>query len=110
MLRSFQGQVLADAGGDELKIRLAYALQGMFVDMGVGRRRQQQETSPDARRLRGKGGRFVRQNGRQAKQWYSKQMGHERHRLAELLTEATGRLMITSIATAMPAQAVEINL
>jgi hypothetical protein len=109
LLRSFQGQVLADAGGDELKIRLAYALQGLFVDMGVGRRRQQ-EASPDARRLRGKGGRFVRQGGRHAKTWYGKQMGHERHRLAELLTEASGRLMLTSIATALPDGPVEINL
>lgn len=109
LLASFRGQVVAAAGGDELKLRLAYAVQGLFVDMGVGRRRQK-EVAPDERRLRGRGGRFVRQGGRTAKPWYAQQMGRERHRLAELLTDATGRLALASIATVLPDGPVEINL
>ncbi|WP_460504364.1 hypothetical protein, partial [Hymenobacter agri] len=37
LYNSLAGELVSAAGGDELKLRLSYAVYGMFVDMGVGR-------------------------------------------------------------------------
>lgn len=110
LLQSFRGEVVSAAGGDELKLRLAYAVQGMFVDMGVGRGMGAGATkgSTEYNRLRNAGGKLLRHE-RKAKRWYAKQMGRERHRLGELYSNLTGRTLIASIATALPTEPVNID-
>jgi hypothetical protein len=112
LLRSFHGELLSSAGADELKIRLAYAVQGMFVDMGVGRGMGAGVTTAqgaDYNRLRNERGK-LRRHQRRAKRWYSRQMSRESKALAELYSDLVGRTMITTVATGLPAAPVQVSL
>lgn len=112
LLNSFHGELLSAAGSDELKIRLTYALQGMFVDMGVGRGMGQGVTKSqgaDYNRLRNSRGKLLRHE-RKAKRWYSKQMRREQHVLAELYSDLIGTTMIATVATALPLEPVQVEL
>jgi hypothetical protein len=110
--QSFAGSLVSAAGGDELKLRLTYAIQGVYVDMGVGRGMGAgitKDQGADYRRLRNDRGQLHRHQ-RKAKRWYSKQMAFEGKRLAELVSELWGKTMIASVATATPDEALQINL
>jgi hypothetical protein len=99
------------AGGDELKLRLTYAIQGVYTDMGVGRGMRQgitKDQGADYRRLRNDRGQLHRHQ-RKAKRWYSKQMAFEGKRLAELVSELWGKTMIASVSTAVPEASVQIT-
>ena len=111
LVNSFHGELLSAAGGDELKIRLAYAIQGMFVDMGVGRGMGKGVTkdSADYGRLRNSRGKLLRHE-RKAKKWYSRQMRREQAVLAELYSDLTGNTMVATVATGLPAEPVQVNL
>lgn len=112
LLNSFHGELLSSAGSDELKIRLAYAVQGMFVDMGVGRGMGAGITKgqgADYNRLRNSRGKLQRHE-RRAKRWYSRQMSRESKALAELYSELVGRTMITSVATGLPTEPLEVTI
>ena len=112
LYNSFLGSLLSAAGADELKIRLAYAVQGMYVDMGVGRGMGAGVTKAqgaDYNRLRNARGKLLRHE-RKAKRWYSKQMRREQHALGELYSNLTGNTMIAQIAAALPTEAVQIDL
>lgn len=110
--QSFAGSLVSAAGGDELKLRLTYAIQGMYTDMGVGRGMGAgitKDQGRDYRELRNERGQLHRHQ-RRAKRWYSKQMAFEGKRLAELVSELYGKTMIASVSTALPEQAVQVNL
>lgn len=86
LFNSFKGSVLEQAGGDRLRVEIAYAWYGQMVDMGVGRgtRSGEQKDQATERRLLGKG--YGKQ--RKPKRWYSKGrdgIGYQTHRLSELL-------------------------
>jgi hypothetical protein len=109
--QSFTGSLVSAAGGDELKLRLTYAIQGLYTDLGVGRGMGAGVTKDqgrDYRELRNDRGQLHRHQRRQ-KRWYSKQMAFEGKRLAELVSELYGKTMIASVATAVPEQAVKVN-
>lgn len=110
--QSFTGDLVSAAGGDELKLRLTYAIQGVYVDMGVGRGMGlgvTKDQGADYRRLRNDRGQLQRHQ-RRAKRWYGKQMAFEGKRLAELVSELYGKTMIASVATATPDRELQINL
>lgn len=108
--QSFAGSLVSAAGGDELKLRLTYAIQGLYVDLGVGRGMGAGVTKGerDYHELRNSRGQLLRHE-RRAKRWYGKQMAFDGKRLAELVSELYGQTMITSVATALPAQAVQVD-
>jgi hypothetical protein len=109
--QSFTGSLVSAAGGDELKLRLTYAIQGLYTDLGVGRGMGAGVTKDqgrDYRELRNDRGQLHRHQRRQ-KRWYSKQMAFEGKRLAELVSELYGKTMIASVGTAVPEQAVKVN-
>jgi hypothetical protein len=109
--QSFAGSLVSAAGGDELKLRLTYAIQGLYTDMGVGRGMGAgitKDQGRDYRELRNDRGQLHRHQRRQ-KRWYSKQMAFEGKRLAELVSELYGKTMIASVATALPEQSVQVN-
>ncbi len=111
LMNSLRGELLSAAGGDELKIRITYAIQGMFVDMGVGRGMGAGITKaagPDFYKLRNGRGQLLRHQ-RKAKRWYAQNMARESKRLAELSSELWGLTLIASVATALPAEPVDIN-
>lgn len=107
---SFQGTLVGGAGGDELKLRLVYALQGMYVDMGVGRGMGAgaRKGSSDYNRLRNGKGKLNRHE-RKAKRWQSKQLAREQHRLGELMSDITGRTLIATVRMGFP-DTVEVTL
>lgn len=112
LYNSFLGELVSTAGGDELKLRLSYAVHGMFVDMGVGRGMGAGVTKAqgaDYRRLRNSRGQLQRHE-RKAKRWYSKQMSRETKALSELYSDLVGRTMVTSVGTALPTAPVNIPL
>jgi hypothetical protein len=112
LYNSLQGELVSAAGGDELKLRLSYAVYGMFVDMGVGRGMGAGVTKAqgeDYARLRNKRGQ-LHQHERRAKRWYSRQMGRETHRLSELVSELWGTVGLATAAAALPAEPIEITL
>ena len=112
---SFAGTLVAAAGGDELKLRIAYAIQGMYVDMGVGRGMGagvtkaggQTREGRDYYELRNNRGQLSRHE-RRAKRWYGKQMAFDRRRLAEIVSELWGTTLISTVATAAPEQPVQL--
>lgn len=110
LYNSFQGDVVGAAGGDELKLRLAYAIQGMYVDMGVGRGMGAGVTKNDSdyRRFRNDKGKLHR-HVRKAKRWHSKQLANEQHRLGLLMSDATGRTLVALVHRGLPEQVV-VNL
>lgn len=108
--QSFTGDLVSAAGGDELKLRLTYAIQGVYVDMGVGRGMGlgvTKDQGTDYRRLRNDRGQLHRHQ-RKAKRWYSKQMAFEGKRLAELVSELWGKTMVASVSTAVPKEQVQL--
>jgi len=110
--QSFAGDLVSMAGGDELKLRLTYAIQGMYTDMGVGRGMGAGITKDQGRdynELRNERGQLHRHQRRQ-KRWYSKQMAFEGKRLAELVSDLWGKTMIAAVSTAVPEQPVQVNL
>jgi len=114
--QSFTGSLVSAAGGDELKLRLTYAIQGLYTDMGVGRGMGAGVTKQGGlddrgrtyNELRNERGQLHRHKRRQ-KRWYSKQMAFEGKRLAELVSELYGKTMIASVSTAVPEQTVQVN-
>ncbi|MCA8831978.1 hypothetical protein [Hymenobacter pini] len=110
LYQSFQSSLLTAAGGDELKMRLVYAVQGMYVDMGVGRGMGAGVTkaSGDYNRLRNEKGK-LRRHERKAKRWMSKQLAREQHRLGELMSDITGNTLIATVSMGLPKQ-IEITL
>ncbi|GAB3232998.1 hypothetical protein GCM10027346_20630 [Hymenobacter seoulensis] len=110
LYQSFLGTLVGGAGGDELKLRLVYAIQGMYVDMGVGRGMGAgaSKGSSDYNRFRNEKGKLHR-HVRKAKRWQSKQLAREQHRLGELMSDITGNTLIASVNMAVPNR-VEINL
>jgi hypothetical protein len=112
LFNSFIGSLVSSAGADELRLRLAYAVQGMYTDMGVGRGMGKGVTKAqdaDYRRLRNAKGKLLRHE-RRAKRWYSRQMSRETKALAELYSDLTGRTMITSVERNLPTEPVQIDL
>ena len=108
---SFQGTLVSAAGGDELKLRLAYAIQGLYVDMGVGRGMGAGVTKAQGRdyhELRNSRGQLHRHE-RRAKRWYSKQVAYDSRRLAELVSDLYGKTLIASVGTAAPEQPVQVS-
>jgi hypothetical protein len=112
---SFAGTLVEAAGGDELKLRIAYAIQGMYVDMGVGRGMGagvtkgggQTKEGRDYNELRNSRGQ-LRRHERRAKRWYGKQIAFDSRRLAELVSDLWGKTSIATIATAAPEQPLQV--
>ncbi|UOR06752.1 hypothetical protein MUN82_06535 [Hymenobacter aerilatus] len=101
---SFQKQVIGAADGDVLKMRLSYALWGMFQDMGVGRGmgagvRKGDDGYDRIRNSRGK----LKRHTRKARAWYSKEAYAQTKRLSELMLELKGQVLLTTI-TSLPTQ------
>lgn len=113
---SFSGTLVSAAGGDELKLRIAYAIQGMYVDMGVGRGMGagvtkaggRDKENRDYNELRNSRGQLHRHE-RRAKRWYGKQIAFDSRRLAELVSDLWGTTLIATIATATPEQSVQVS-
>jgi hypothetical protein len=111
LYNSLKGELVSAAGGDELKLRLSYAVYGMFVDMGVGRGMGAGITKAqgaDYARLRNSRGQLNRHE-RRAKRWYSRQIGRETHRLSELVSALWGTVMLASASQAVPSEAVVVS-
>lgn len=95
LMASFRSEVMGAAAGDQLRLRLSYALYGKFVDIGVGRGmaagvRKGQDGYERVRNSRGK----LRRHQRKARPWYSKEIAHQTHRLSELLLELYGEVAL----------------
>ncbi len=83
---SFKSQVIDQAGGDKIKITIAYAWYGQMVDLGVGKgtRVGDVQDNSESRRLIGK----VRGNARRPKKWWSKSrdaIGYQTFKLTLLM-------------------------
>ncbi|WP_210519886.1 hypothetical protein [Hymenobacter terricola] len=110
LYNSFQGAILGNRE-NELKMRLVYAMQGLYVDQGVGRGMGAGVTKAQGaeyRRFRNEKGHLHR-HVRKAKRWYAKQSANEIHRLGVLVSDLTGSLLVASASAALPEQAVEIT-
>jgi len=105
LLASFKKQVIGDAQGDQLKLRLSYALYGQFVDMGVGRGMAagQRKGSDGYERVRNTRGQ-LRRHTRKARPWYSKEIAHQTKRLAELMLDLYGQVLIPQTLSALPGE------
>jgi hypothetical protein len=111
LYNSFQGSVIGNSEA-ALKMRLVYAMQGMYRDMGVGRGMGAGITKAQGaeyRRFRNGKGQLHRYE-RKAAKWYSKQAANEIHRLGVLASDLSGQLLVASVESAIPTQAIEINL
>lgn len=114
---SFAGTLVSAAAGDELKLRIAYAIQGMYVDLGVGRgmgagvtkRGGQTKEGRDYNELRNSRGQ-LRRHERRAKRWYGKQLAFDSRRLAELVSDLWGKTLISTVSTAAPAEVLQVVL
>lgn len=113
---SFSGTLVSAAGGDELKLRIAYAAYGMYVDMGVGRGMGAGVTKAGGRTKEGRDYHELRnsrgqlnRHERRAKRWYGKQIAFDSRRLAELVSDLWGKTLIATIATATPEQSVQVS-
>ena len=100
LARSLRGWLAEQAGGDQLRLRLAYAVQGVFTELGVGRGMGAgvRKESADFRRLRNEAGKLHR-HVRKAKKWRTKQLAREQHRLGELMSELTGRTLVAMVTS-----------
>lgn len=111
LLVSFRKQVIGAAEGDELKLRLSYALYGKFVDMGVGRGMGKGITRTDDGYNRLRNGRGqLKHKPRAPRPWYSTEIFHQTMRLAELMQELRGRAAFSTITEALPTAPTEVNL
>ncbi len=110
LLASLSGHLQLAAGGDVARISLAYAIQGMYADMGVGRGMGAgvRKSNSDYARIRDARGQLFKYE-RKARQWYSKEIGRQSVRLGVLLSEYYGETTIASITDALPGT-VQINL
>ncbi|TGE26895.1 hypothetical protein [Hymenobacter metallicola] len=108
LLASFKKQVIGSAEG-RLQLQLSYALYGKFVDMGVGRGMGASVKKGDDGydRIRTSRGRLKRYE-RKARKWYSKELAYQTKRLAELMSELHGTILISAVADALP-ETVEIT-
>ncbi|MBO0360747.1 hypothetical protein J0X19_22490 [Hymenobacter sp. BT186] len=108
LMASFKKQVIGSAEG-RLQLQLSYALYGKFIDMGVGRGMGQGVRRGDDGydRIRTSRGR-LRRKERKARKWYSREMAYQTKRLAELMSELHGTVLISSVSDALPAQDVTI--
>lgn len=102
LLKSLGGNIQA-GGGDQLKARITYAIYGKYLDMGVGRGAQAGVKRGDAgyEKKRDKSGRFLTHK-RRPRQWYSREIGKQKHALGELMTRYYGRLAIAAATDEMP--------
>lgn len=105
LLASFRKQVIGDAQGDQLKVRLSYSLYGQFVDMGVGRgmaagQRKGSDAYARVRNTRGQ----LRRHTRKARPWYSKEIAHQTKRLAELMLDLYGQVLVPQVLSALPGE------
>ena len=105
LFNSFKSQVIEQAGGDKLKITIAYAWYGQMVDMGVGRgvRSGEQKDTATMRRILGK----KAGADRKPKRWYSKgkpSMGFQTMRLATLLAANKANESVKKISGAIEHQ------
>ncbi|PJJ59450.1 hypothetical protein [Hymenobacter chitinivorans] len=109
LLASFKKQVIGSADG-RLQLQLSYALYGKFVDMGVGRGMGQGVRKADDGydRIRTSRGRLKRHE-RKARKWYSKELAYQTKRLAELMSELHGTILISAVTDALP-ETTHINL
>jgi hypothetical protein len=107
---SFQGSILGNTE-NALKLKLLYAMQGMYVDQGVGRGMGAgvKQDSAEFRRFRNGRGQLNRAQ-RKAKRWYAKQSANEVHRLGVLVSDLTGNLLVGSAQAALPTEPVSITL
>ena len=107
LLASFKKEVIGAADGDQLRIRLSYALYGQFVDMGVGRGmgaglRKGDDGFNRVRNARGQ----LRRRQRKARPWYSKEVAFQTKRLSELLLDRYGQVLIAKAADALPGETI----
>ena len=105
LLASFKKQVIGEAQGDQIKLRLSYALYGQFVDMGVGRgmaagQRKGDDGYNRVRNTRGQ----LRRHARKARPWYSKEIAYQTKRLAELMLDLYGQVLIPQALAALPGE------
>lgn len=109
LMASFRKQVVGAATG-RLQLQLSYALYGKFVDMGVGRGMGQGVRKGDDGydRIRNSRGQLKRRE-RKAKKWFSKAMAYQTKRLAELMSELHGTILLSQVSDALPAQDVVVN-
>jgi hypothetical protein len=103
LMASFKQQVVGSAEG-RLQLTLSYALYGKFVDMGVGRGmgagvKKGDDGYDRIRKTRGQ----LRRHARQPRNWYSREMGYQTKRLAELMLDLYGTVLLTR-ATDVPEQ------
>ncbi|OUJ71986.1 hypothetical protein [Hymenobacter crusticola] len=104
LMASFQKQVVGSAEG-RLQMRLSYALYGKFVDMGVGRGMGAGVTKKDDGydRIRMSRGRLKRY-ARKKRNWYATEMSYQTRRLSELMYELHGKLLLTTVNSALPSE------
>ena len=109
LMASFRKQVIGAATG-RLQLQLSYALYGKFVDMGVGRGMGAGVRKGDDGydRLRNNRGQLKRRE-RKAKKWYSKEIAYQTKRLAELMSDLHGTLLISAVSEALPQEDVHVN-
>ncbi|OWP62873.1 hypothetical protein CDA63_11690 [Hymenobacter amundsenii] len=109
LMASFRKQVIGAATG-RLQLQLSYALYGKFVDMGVGRGMGQGVRKGDDGydRIRNSRGQLKRRE-RKAKKWYSREIAYQTKRLAELMSELHGTLLISAVSEALPADDLQVN-
>lgn len=108
---SFRKEVIGAAGDDQLRVRLAYALYGRFVDQGVGRgmaagARRGTDEFARARNELGQ----LRRHQRRPKTWYSREIGYQSYKLAELMSDATGQILISTFSAELPTKPTTVNL
>ncbi|TPG71973.1 hypothetical protein [Hymenobacter nivis] len=110
LMASFKKEVIGAAEGDQIRLRLSYALYGKFVDMGVGRGHGAGIKKGDDGydRLRNTRGQ-LRRRARKPRAWYSTEIAHQTHRLSELMLDLYGKVLLTTATDALPGEAI-INL
>ena len=91
------------AGGDVARLRIAYAVYGQYVDMGVGRGMGAgvRRATSDYARIRDERGQ-LHQHSRRARPFSSKEIGRQSVRLGVLLSEYYGETTIAHITEALP--------
>ncbi|MCA8830518.1 hypothetical protein [Hymenobacter pini] len=110
LMASFKKQVVSSAEG-RLQLQLSYALYGKFVDMGVGRGMGAGIRKPDDGydRIRNSNGSLKRYK-RKKRNWYAREIGYQTKRLAELMSDLHGTLLISAVSEGLPSETVQINL
>jgi hypothetical protein len=103
LAESFRKEVIGAAGGDQLKLRISYALYGQFVDMGVGRGmgkgiRKGADGYDAIRNSRGQ----LKRKTRRPKKWRTPQLMYETHRLSEVMSARYGQVMLALVRDVLP--------